>query len=179
MSGKRVEQQPGFLLHSYPWRETSFVVDVLSRDHGRIPLIAKGARRPRSVMRGLLLAFQPLELGWSGAGEMKTLIAVEWAGGLPLLSGSALMCGYYANELLVRLLPREDPHPGLFDAYAALLRALAHAQPQDLALRLFELALIRELGYAPTFEMDAAGEPVRPEGIYEFIIEEGDRKSVV
>ncbi|MCX9158287.1 DNA repair protein RecO [Niveibacterium sp. 24ML] len=176
MSGKRVEQQPGFVLHAYPWRETSFVVDVLSRNHGRVPLIAKGARRPRSAMRGLLLAFQPLELSWSGTGELKTLVSVDWSGGLPLLSGSALMCGYYANELLVRLLPREDPHPKLFDAYAALLQALAHGRPQDLALRLFELALVRELGYAPTFDIDADGEPVSPECDYIFIIEQGPVK---
>ncbi|GAA5184560.1 DNA repair protein RecO [Niveibacterium umoris] len=173
MANKRVEQQPAFVLHSHPWRETSYVVDVLSRDHGRVALVAKGARRPRSALRGVLLAFQPLDVSWSGSGELKTLVAAEWSGGQPMLSGSALMCGYYANELLVRLLPREDPHPGLFDGYAALLAGLSRGEPQDQLLRSFELSLLSELGYAPTFDTDEQGLPVRPEAFYVFIIERG------
>lgn len=173
MSGKRVEQQPAFVLHTHPWRETSYVVDVLSRDYGRLPLIAKGARRPRSALRGVLLAFQPLDVSWSGSGELKTLIGAEWAGGQPMLAGSALMCGYYANELLLRLLPRDDAHPGLFAGYAALLAKLSQGAPQDLALRSFELVLLRELGYAPTFDTDEHGEAVRPGQDYVFIIERG------
>jgi len=173
MTGKRVEQQSAFVLHTHPWRETSYVVDMLSREHGRVAMVAKGARRPRAALRGVLLAFQPLEISWSGSGELKTLTAAEWQGGQPMLAGSALMCGYYANELLVRLLPREDAHPRLFDAYAALLQRLSANAPQDLALRTFELVLLQELGYAPTFDTDEHGEAVRPELDYLFIIERG------
>jgi len=111
VSGKqRIDGQQAYVLHSYPYSETSLVVDVFSRDHGRVPLLARGARRPRSALRGLLMAFQPLELGWFGGGEVKTLAKVEWLGGVPLLSGRCLMLGYYMNELLVKMLPREDAH---------------------------------------------------------------------
>jgi hypothetical protein len=83
----------------------------MSRDHGRVPLLARGARRPRAAMRGLLMGFQPLELGWFGGGEVKTLAKAEWLGGVPLLGGRCLLLGYYLNELLLKLLPREDAHP--------------------------------------------------------------------
>ena len=118
---QRIDQQPGFVLHSYPYRETSLIVEVFSRDHGRIGLVAKGARRPMSQLRGVLMAFQPLLIDWSGGGEMKTLVRAEWQGGQPLLGGQALLCAYYLNELLMRLLPREDPHPVLFRAYGDAL----------------------------------------------------------
>jgi DNA repair protein RecO (recombination protein O) len=110
---QRIDQQPGFVLHSYPYRETSLIVEVFSRDHGRIGLVAKGARRPMSQLRGVLMAFQPLLIDWSGGGEMKTLVRAEWQGGQPLLGGQALLCAYYLNELLMRLLPREDPTPAV------------------------------------------------------------------
>ncbi|MCL2658366.1 MAG: DNA repair protein RecO [Betaproteobacteria bacterium] len=173
MSGKRIEQEPAFLLHTHPWRETSLVLDIFSRNHGRLPLAAKGARRPHSQLRGVLMSFQPLLVSWSGKGEVRTLTGAEWSGGLPLLTGAAMMCGYYANELLTRLLPREDAHPALFDAYTALLKALAEGASHDLSLRRFELALLRELGYAPTFDCDHAGSPLHPDARYVFIIEQG------
>src|SRR5438445_9413576 len=115
----RVAGQPGFVLHSYPYKETSLIVDVFSRDHGRIALVAKGAKRPHSKLRGVLQTFQPLSLGWSGKSEVRTLIAAEWVGGLLPLEKSALLCGFYLNELLVKLLARDDPHPALFDHYVA------------------------------------------------------------
>ncbi|HQY55741.1 MAG TPA: DNA repair protein RecO, partial [Dokdonella sp.] len=114
MSGSskgRVDGQPAFVLHTHPFRETSLIVEAFTRDHGRIALVARGARRPRSAMRGLLMAFQPIELGWFGQGEMRTLAKVEWVGGQPLLQAQALLLGYYMNELLLKLLPREDAHP--------------------------------------------------------------------
>ncbi len=127
MSGKRVDGQAAYVLHLHPYSETSLVVDVFTREHGRVPLLARGARRPRSAMRGLLMSFQPLELGWFGGGEVKTLARAEWLGGMPLLGGRCLLLGYYLNELLLKMLPREDAHVALFDAYAAALRALAAA----------------------------------------------------
>ena len=106
----KVDGQPAFVLHAYPYSETSLIVDVFSRDFGRVALLARGARRPRSVLRGVLLAFQPLEIGWTGRGEVQTLMKAEWRGGQPLLAGKSLFCGYYLNELLIHLLPREDAH---------------------------------------------------------------------
>lgn len=169
----RVDQQPGFVLHSYPYRETSLIVEVFSRDYGRVGLVAKGARRPMSQLRGVLMAFQPLLIDWSGGGEMKTLVRAEWQGGQPLLSGQALLCAYYANELLMRLLPREDAHPALHQAYGEALRALAANESQEVVLRRFELALLQELGYGLSLDMEQDGTPVRPDAFYTYIIERG------
>src|SRR3954447_15614048 len=104
----RQESREAFVLHTYPYRETSLIVEAFTRSFGRVSLLARGARRPRSAMRGVLLAFQPLALSWFGKGELRTLARAEWVGGQPLLQGEALLCGFYLNELLLRLLPRED-----------------------------------------------------------------------
>jgi DNA repair protein RecO (recombination protein O) len=171
---KRVDGQAAYVLHLHPYSETSLVVDVFSRDHGRVPLLARGARRPRSAMRGMLMSFQPLELGWFGGGEVKTLAKVEWLGGMPLLGGRCLLLGYYLNELLLKMLPREDAHAALFDAYAAALQALAQGAADAPELRRFEKALLKELGYGLTLDVDVeTGRPVEPEGRYAFLIERG------
>ena len=171
---QRIEQQPAWVLHTYPWRETSLIVEIFAREFGRVALVAKGARRPHSQLRGVLLAFQPLWMDWSGGGEVKTLVRAEWQGGQPLLTGRALICGYYLNELLVRLTAREDAHARLFDAYAEAVRALGRGEPESPILRRFELALLQELGYEAglAHEGDSA-EAVRPEGRYLYIIERG------
>lgn len=178
MSGKqRIDGQPAYILHSYSYSETSLILDVFSRDHGRLPLLARGARRPRSALRGVLQAFQPLELGWFGGGEVRTLAKAEWIGGMPLLGGTALMLGYYLNELLLKLLPREDAHTALFDAYALTLQALSMGQggeAQAACLRLFEKHLLRELGYGLSLENDAqSGLPIQPAKTYHYRIERG------
>ncbi|MDQ8021700.1 MAG: DNA repair protein RecO [Moraxellaceae bacterium] len=171
---QRIEEQPAYVLHSTSWRETSLIVEVFTRAHGRLPLVAKGARRPASPLRGLLMAFQPLSIGWSGRGEVKTLMDAQWRGGQPLLGGAALLSAYYLNELLLRLLPREDAHPRLFDAYAETLRQLAGPASIPPLLRGFELQLLGELGYAPSFDVLAdGGQSVQEDGRYLFIIERG------
>lgn len=171
---QRIEQQPAFVLHTYPWRETSLIAEILSRDHGRVALLAKGARRPQSPLRGVLMAFQPLLIDWSGGGEIKTLVRAEWQGGQPLLGGRALLCGYYVNELMVRLTAREDAHPHLFAAYAGALRELARGGAYAPVLRRFELALLHELGYSAGLGAEAdSGQPVRPDRNYLYIIERG------
>jgi DNA repair protein RecO (recombination protein O) len=137
-------------------------------------LVAKGARRPHSQLRGVLMAFQPLWMDWSGGGEVKTLVRAEWQGGQPLLTGRALICGYYLNELLVRLTAREDAHPRLFSAYADAVLALGRGEPESPILRRFELALLQDLGYEAGLAHEGdSGEPVRPEGRYLYIIERG------
>lgn len=171
---KRVDGQAAYVLHLHPYSETSLVVDVFTRDHGRVPLLARGARRPRSAMRGMLMSFQPLELGWFGGGEVKTLARAEWLGGMPLLGGRCLLLGYYLNELLLKMLPREDAHGALFDAYAAALRALASGGADAPELRRFEKTLLRELGYGMTLDVDMqTGLPVVPQGQYIYQIERG------
>jgi DNA repair protein RecO (recombination protein O) len=171
---QRIEQQPAWVLHTYPWRETSLIVEIFARDQGRVALVAKGARRPHSQLRGVLMAFQPLWMDWSGGGEVKTLVRAEWQGGQPLLTGRALICGYYLNELLVRLTAREDAHPRLFSAYADAVLALGRGEPESPILRRFELALLQELGYEAGLAHEGdSGEPVRPEGRYLYIIERG------
>lgn len=147
----RITGQPGFVLHSYPYKETSLIVDMFTRDHGRVGLVAKGAKRPHSKLRGVLQTFQPLSTSWSGRSELRTLIDAEWVGGMLPLEKTALLCGFYLNELLVKLLARDDPHPALFDHYVATLNQLAHNEPAPIVLRKFELALLKETGVAADF----------------------------
>ena len=167
MSRKRVDHEPAYVLHTYAYKETSLIVEAFARRFGRVALLARGARRPRSAMRGVLLSFHPLRLSWSGSADLANLTSAEWAGGVPLLGGRGLMCGFYVNELLLRLLPRDDPHESLFDAYAAALTGLA-AQDVSAVLRGFEKRLLGELGYAPMLETDAANQPIDPARLYSY-----------
>lgn len=166
---RRADHEPAYVLHTYPYMETSLIVEAFARRFGRISLLARGARRPRSATRGVLLAFHALRLSWSGAGELANLRGAEWDSALPPLSGRALMCGFYVNELLLRLLPREDPHEGLFDAYGTVLAALAGGGSLPETLRRFEKRLLAELGYAPLLDRDAlTGEPIDPARRYAY-----------
>ncbi len=178
-SGKegRITDQPGFVLHSFPYKETSLIVDIFTRDHGRIALIAKGAKRPHSKLRGVLQTFQPLSIGWSGKSEVRTLIAAEWVGGLLPLEKSALLCGFYLNELLVKFLARDDAHPRLFDHYVATLNQLAHNEPAPIVLRKFELALLKETGFAGDLTKCTTAQRVEPEQTYVVDPERGPRKA--
>jgi DNA repair protein RecO (recombination protein O) len=172
----KVDGQPAYVLHTYPFRETSLIVEVFSRDFGRMALLARGARRPRSAIRGLLMAFQPLEIGWAGKGDVLTLMKAEWQGGQPLLSGEALFCGYYLNELLMHLLPREDPHTRLFAGYAEMLARLSSdpvGKVSEADLRSFEKILLQELGYGLTLVHDAAGAAIEPAAHYTYRMEQG------
>lgn len=173
-SGNRIDGQLGFVLHAHPYRETSSIIEVFSRDYGRIPLVARGARRPRSQLRGVLMEFQPLELSWFGQGEVRTLAKAEWLGGQPLLRGRALLYGYYLNELLLRLLAREDAHGNLFEAYAATLRRLGTGAADAAVLRAFELRLLRDLGYGLVLDREAeTGAPLESGRMYAYRLERG------
>ncbi len=170
----KIEDQPAFVLHSYPFRETSLLLEVFSRNHGRLPLVARGARRPRSLLRGVLMSFQPLRLSWFGKGEVRTLHAAEWQGGQPHLQGTALLCGFYLNELLLNLTARDDPHERLFDYYQDTLLRLAHETDHAATLRSFEKHLLQELGYALLLDREAgSGKPVDAAGRYRYVIERG------
>ena len=170
----RLEDQPAFVLHSYPYRETSLVLEVFSRNCGRVALVARGARRPRSALRGLLMAFQPLTMSWFGKHELRTLHSAEWQGGQPQLQGTALLCGFYLNELLLNLMARDDPHEQLFDYYQQTLQRLAHEQGHAATLRCFEKHMLQELGYALLLEYEAdTGKPIETAMHYRYVIEHG------
>jgi DNA repair protein RecO (recombination protein O) len=169
----RVQLVPAYVLHRWPYRETSLLVEVLSRDHGRTSVVARGARRERSAARGLLQPFRPLLLSWIGREGLMTLSAVEGIGGPPLL-GRALLNGLYLNELILRLVPRDDPHSGLYEAYGRALAGLARVETEQLALRRFELELLELLGYGMVLgERDGEGRAIEPEGTYRYRIEVG------
>jgi len=172
----RVEQQPGFVLHARAWRETSLLLEVLSRDFGRVGLVARGVRSARSrTPRALLQPLAPLNLGWSGQGELATLTAVESAGPPLALAGEAVLCGLYLNELVIRLLPRDDPHPEVFSTYAqALERLRGGERTHAWALRRFERDLLADLGYGLILEHAADSDvPLDPAGVYAYRLDAG------
>jgi DNA repair protein RecO (recombination protein O) len=173
MSKRRADHEAGYVLHTYPYKETSLIAELFTRRFGRVAVLARGARRPRSAMRGVLLSFHPLRLSWSASAELGNLIGAEWAGALQPLAGQGLMCGFYVNELVMRLLPRDDPHEALFDAYAQSLAQLSQGTAHAAALRAFEKRLLGELGYAPLLERDAASRPIDPDGLYVYEPERG------
>ena len=146
------------MLHCHDWSETSLIVELFTRDRGRVVVAAKGAKRPTSNFRPVLLPFQPLQvlLGKAPADEQAEVLALrsaEWAGGQPLMPPGLLLSGYYLNELLLKLLARQDPHAGLYDAYADTVSALAGGADEAVALRAFELTLLRELGLLPDLSL--------------------------
>ncbi|NHZ88902.1 DNA repair protein RecO [Massilia sp. CCM 8733] len=173
---EKVSGQPAFVLHSYPYKETSLIVDMFTRDFGRVGLVAKGAKRPLSKLRGVLQTFQPLQAAWSGRSELRTLIDAEWVGGMLPLEKTALLCGFYLNELLVKLIARDDPHPLLFDHYVSTLNQLAHNEPAPVVLRKFERALLKETGVAADLtRCTSTRAAVEPEGDYVVDPERGAR----
>jgi DNA repair protein RecO (recombination protein O) len=173
MSKKRADHEAGFVLHTYAYKETSLIVEAFTRRFGRVSLLARGARRPRSAMRGVLLSFQALSLSWSASTELGNLIGAEWSAALRPLRGRGLMCGFYLNELLLRLLAREDPHEALFDYYDDALLRLAAETDFASILRNFEKRMLAELGYAPLLERDVASRPIDPTARYVYEPERG------
>jgi DNA repair protein RecO (recombination protein O) len=168
------DDEPAYVLHSYPFKETSLVVEAFCCNFGRLGLVARGARRPKSSLRGLLMAFQPLSLSWAGRAELRTLHRADWLAGHAQLAGSSLMCGFYLNELLLKLVAREDPHQGLYAAYEEALDGLrAGTTPPGWVLRRFEQKLLRELGYGMLLDHDADGEPIQATASYTYLLEHG------
>lgn len=151
----RIANEPAYVLHRYDWSESSLILEVLTRHHGRIALVAKGAKKPSSNFRPILLPLQPLHVTYGGDAEIRTLKGAEWMGGHVMPTGDALMSGYYINELLLNLLARDDPHPRLFDVYASVVQVIAsgHSEALQSALRTFELLLLREIGLLPMLDV--------------------------
>lgn len=170
MSGRSVAAPvAAYVLHRYDWSESSLIVDLFTRDLGRVVVAAKGAKRPTSQLRAVLRPFQRLNatMGRAAPGaEVHNLRNAEWAGGVPVAGGDALFSAFYLNELLMKLLAREDPHPALWDAYAATLPQLGQAD-EPAALRAFELCLLREIGWLPDLvHVTATQLPVQAAAVY-------------
>jgi DNA repair protein RecO (recombination protein O) len=170
----RVEQQPAFVLHARPYRETSLLIEVFSRDHGRVGLVARGVRRERSRLpRGMLQPLQPLLLDWSARGDLGTLIAVEAPSAPIVLSGETLLSAFYVNELVLRLSERNDAHVHAFAAYSLCLARMAEGAPVGWTLRRFERDLLAELGYALALKYTADGQPIETDATYTYDPETG------
>ena len=175
MSGiERVELETAYILQARPWRETSQLLEVMTRWHGRIGLVARGVRGRRNRWGGVLEPFQPLRLSWSGRGTLCTLRSAEPASPPGMLCGEALLSAFYMNELLLRFLTRRDPHPDLFVHYSAALGSLATGDSPEPVLRRFELALLAETGYGLTVAQEAgSGRPLDPEAMYAYVPDAG------
>lgn len=168
----KVTLEPAWVLHQYPYRDSSLLVEVFSRTHGRVGLVARGARAATGSRRGRLQILRPLLLSWSLRGDLGTLTDVEDAQPPRRWSGRQVLCASYMNELLLRLLTRHDPHPDLFDAYSRALERLAEREEE--ALRCFEKHLLTELGYGLLLDRDVqSGAPVEAPGCYEYLLERG------
>ena len=177
-SARRVSLEPAFLLHHYPWRDTSRILELFTRTHGRVSLVARGSRQSAAANGGALQSFTACLVSWSGRGEMGSLTAAERLPGNSVpgtdFSGERLMSGFYANELLLKLLQRHDPQPALFDTYAALLERLRASEDAGRALRIFEKRLLDELGWGLNLEQEAASAaPIDASRSYRYALEGG------
>ena len=173
---KRIAEEPAFVIHRYDWSESSLILEVFTRHFGRIALVAKGVKRPSSNFRPVLLPLQRLQVAFGGDGEIRPLKSAEWVGGQVMPTGEALLSGYYLNELVLRLLARDDPHPMLFDAYSAAVQVLAseHGDALQPALRAFELLLLREIGVLPALDVQTSTlSPLVPHARYNLVPEAG------
>ena len=170
----RVDLQPAYVLHTRPYRDTSMLVDLFTREHGRVSLVAKGVRTAKSRRRALLNPFTALLVSFQGRGGLKLLTALEAHGPSPSLQGAALYCGFYINELLLRLLAEHDPHPYVYENYQTTLMALSREGQLEPWLRRFELSVLEELGYGVNLLTDAThGTPLQAEALYQFESELG------
>lgn len=174
----RIDQQPAFVLHARPYRETSLLLECLTRDHGRIGVIARGVRSERGrALRASLEPFQLLAMDLLLRGELATLRSADPVGASQRLAADAGIAGLYLNELLVRLTGRQDPHAGVFDTYALALSRLAAGEPAAWTLRRFERDLLAALGYALVLGHEAeTGLPLEPEQTYRYRVEHGPQR---
>jgi len=170
----RVLLQPAYILHHRPYRETSLLIDLFTEKQGRISVIARGIRTPQSKLRSILQPFTPLIVSWQGKTELMTLISAE-ADGLPMtLQGDCLLSAFYLNELLMRMLPKQDPYPVLFTMYQKTLIDLQRDTLEQRVLRLFEKKLLTELGYGIELQYDFnTGNALLAEQFYQYVPERG------
>ena len=173
-SARRIELTPGYILHHRPWRDTSRILEVLSREHGRLTLFARAVRGPAARLAPVLQPFWPLLLSWSGRGEAPQLTHAERADNSAALPPASVMAAFYLNELLLKLTTRHDPLPALFDHYHATLGRLRAGAPLEPALRVFEKRLLELVGFGLELETEAvSGVPLAAEGYYRFRASQG------
>jgi DNA repair protein RecO (recombination protein O) len=171
---KRVQNEPAWLLHHRPFRDSSRILDVLSRDHGRLALVARGSRSANSKLKGILRPFLPLQLSWVIRSDLGTLVGAEMDGAPISLTGDALLSGYYVNELILHLLHRHDPQPEIYSVYRATINDLKNAADVAASLRRFEMETLSLLGYALNLDHDTqSGEELSPDLRYEYRVEQG------
>jgi len=173
MTETAVYLQPAFILQQRKYRETSLIIDALTRDFGRISLLAKGVRKAKSKTAGVLQPFIPLTLSYVGKAELKNLADVEMIQPFSEIKGLALYCGFYINELVGCFLHKYDPHPEVFDYYRECLSALADGSGMEAALRLFELNLLECAGYGLQLEYDDHEKPIESLKKYGFNVGQG------
>lgn len=173
----RTNLQPAFVLHARAFRDTSLIIDLFTLNHGIINVIARGARAPKTKLRGLLLPFLPLLVSWSGKTELYNLSKVEPHKSSYHLHGKRLISGFYLNELLIRLMHRHDPHPNIFHFYQAALESLHNSENIQVALRLFEKHLLSEIGYGLRLTKDVDNQEIIKEETYYYAHERGFVKS--
>lgn len=174
---RRVDGQAAFLLHYRPFRDTSLLLDVFSRDHGKVALVARGARSARSRLKGILRPFMPLSLSWILRSDLGTLTGAELGGKPVTLSGDGLLSGYYLNELIMHFLHRHDAQPEVFSVYRETVIDLASHDNPAPVLRNFEMELLRLIGYALNFEHDASTHAeLEGDSSYEYRYDQGPVK---
>ena len=174
----RAELNPCYILHSRNYRETSLLLDVFSRRHGRVSLVAKGGRTQKNANRALLQPGRKVNIAWTMRRELGTLIGAEPCPGNNTSAAGSLLTVFYVNELLVRLLHRHEPHPELFDAYETALGKLNENATEQLTLRIFEKRLLETLGYGLALDTDTEGNAIRPDQDYNYLPEQGPRPGV-
>jgi DNA repair protein RecO (recombination protein O) len=168
-SARRVALTPGYLLHHRPWRDTSRILEVFTREHGRLTLFARGVRGPNAKLAAVLQSFQLLLLSFSGRGEAAQLTGAERAAPAVALPQACLLAGFYLNELLLKLTTRHDPLPELFDHYHGTLEQVRGGAPLEPCLRVFEKRLLEVLGYGLDLATEArSGLPLEPDAYYDF-----------
>jgi DNA repair protein RecO (recombination protein O) len=169
----RVNLQPAYVLHHRPYRETSVILDLLTEEHGRISAVARGVRQARSSLKPLLQPFIPLLITWQGKSELMTLLGAEANGYHRGLAGAGLLSGLYVNELLMRVLPKFDTHPGLYTIYQQTLLELADSGSLQKSLRIFEKNLLEALGYGLHLTHDIHHQDIVAGHFYRYHIEQG------
>jgi DNA repair protein RecO (recombination protein O) len=167
----RITLQPAFVLHHRPYRETSVLLDLLTRDYGRISVVARGVRQSRSRLRSLLQPFVPFLASWQGKGELVTLSSAESNGPPAWLKGECLLSGLYLNELLMRVLHKFDPHPEVYTIYQQTLLELQGVKLEQKTLRLFEKKLLEIIGYG--LLLQCGDQPFQADKYYQFHREHG------
>lgn len=174
INSKRVLDHPAFLLHHRPFRDSSQILEVFSHEHGRLAVVARGSRAGKSRYRGILRPFLALRLSWVIRSDLGTLTGAEIAGAPLVLTGKALLSGYYVNELLLNLLHKHDPQPEVFALYEETIRALAAGRNLSATLRRFEGRLLDLIGYGLNLDCDAvSGELVKADRHYHYRVEQG------